>query len=383
MDPHNPHVIWVGTGENNGQRSVSWGDGVYRSRDGGKSWTNVGLPESEHIGMITIDPRDSDVVYVAAQGPLWRSGGDRGLYKTTDGGETWERILHVSDDTGMNEVHLDPRDPDVIYASAWQHRRHVFTLLNGGPESAIYKSTDAGKTWRKLTRGIPSVDKGRIGLDISPVNPDVVYAIIEAAEGKGGLFRSTDRGETWQRRSGYMTSSPQYYNEILCDPKDVDRVYAYDVFLHVTEDGGASFERMPRDYRHVDDHALWINPDNTDHMIVGCDGGIYDTYDRGRNWRFMPNLPITQFYRVTVDNSEPFYYIYGGTQDNGSHGGPSRTDAGDGIRNADWFKILGADGHQPATEPGNPDIVYAAGRPPPYRPHHRRGNLHPSSTGSR
>jgi photosystem II stability/assembly factor-like uncharacterized protein len=182
LDPTNPNVLWVGTGENNSQRSVGFGDGVYRTRDGGQHWDHLGLKESEHIGMIAIHPGDPDVVYVAAQGPLWRSGGDRGLYRTSDGGANWERILHISDDTGINEVHLDPRDPQVIYASAYQRRRHVWTLINGGPESAIYKSADGGENWRKLTNGIPDVDMGRIGLDISPVDPDVVYAIVEAAE---------------------------------------------------------------------------------------------------------------------------------------------------------------------------------------------------------
>ncbi len=359
MDPNNPHVIWVGAGENNSQRSVSWGDGVYRSRDGGKNWENLGLKESEHIGMIVVDPRDSNVVYVAAQGPLWRSGGDRGLYKTTDGGKTWERILHVNDDTGINEVHMDPRDPNVLYASAYQRRRHVWTLINGGPDSGIYKSTDAGKSWRKITQGVPSVDKGRIGMDISPADPDVIYAIIEAADDKGGFFRSTDRGETWERRSKYMASSPQYYNEIICDPKDVDTVYTMDTFMHVTRDGGKTMTRMPREFRHVDDHALWINPDNTDHMLVGCDGGIYESFDAGQAWGYKPNLPITQFYRVTVDNALPFYNVYGGTQDNNTIGGPVRTRNPAGIANEDWFITVGGDGFEPQVDPEDPNIVYS------------------------
>jgi len=359
MDPNNPHVIWVGTGENNSQRSVSWGDGVYRSRDGGKNWEHLGLKESEHIGMIVVDPRDSNVVYVAAQGPLWRSGGDRGLYKTTDGGKTWERILHVSDDTGINEVHIDPRDPNVLYASAYQRRRHVWTLINGGPDSGIYKSTDAGKTWRKITQGIPDVDKGRIGMAVSPANPDVIYAIIEAADDKGGFFRSTDRGETWERRNKYMTSSPQYYNEIICDPKDEDTVYTMDTFMHVTRDGGKTLARMPREFRHVDDHALWIDPADTDHMLVGCDGGIYETFDAGGAWGYKPNLPVTQFYRVTVDNATPFYNVYGGTQDNNTIGGPSRTRNPAGIANEDWFITVGGDGFEPQVDPEDPNIVYS------------------------
>lgn len=358
IDPNNPSVVWVGTGENNSQRSVSWGDGVYKSVDGGNTWSNVGLKESEHIGTIRIDPRNSDVVYVAAQGPLWRPGGDRGLYKTTDGGQTWQCILEISENTGVNEVHFDPRNPDVLYASAYQRRRHVWTLIDGGPESAIYKSTDAGATWRKLTNGIPGVDKGRIGLAVSPADPDVIYAIIEAAEGKQGVYRSTDRGESWHKRSSYMTSSPQYYNELVADPHDVDRLYALDTYLQVSEDGGAGWSSVPNDNRHVDDHALWIDPTDTDHLLVGCDGGLYETWNRGKTWRFAENLPITQFYRVAVDNSEPFYYVYGGTQDNSTLGGPSRTTDRVGITNADWFVVVGGDGFEPAVDPMDPDIVY-------------------------
>ncbi|MCH7884654.1 MAG: glycosyl hydrolase [Planctomycetes bacterium] len=359
MDPQNPHVVWVGSGENNSQRSVSFGDGVYRTRDGGKNWENMGLKDSEHIGMILIDPRDSDVVYVAAQGPLWRSGGDRGLYKTTDGGKTWIRILHISDDTGVNEVHMDPRNPDILYASSYQRRRHVWTLINGGPESAVYKSTNAGLTWRKLTKGLPKVDMGRIGLCVSPVNPDVIYAIVEAQQDKGGFFRSTNRGETWKRRNKYDTASAQYYNEVVCDPVDVDRVYLLDTFMHVTEDGGKTFQRTPRKHRHVDDHALWIDPDDNDYLLVGCDGGVYESFDRGKNWLFKDNLPVTQFYRVSVDNSKPFYYIYGGTQDNNTQGGPSRTLSPAGITNEDWFITVGGDGYETVIDPEDPNIVYS------------------------
>lgn len=359
MDPNNPHVIWVGTGENNSQRSVSFGDGVYRSLDGGKSWQNLGLKESEHIGMITVDPRDSNTVYVAAQGPLWRSGGDRGLYKTMDGGKTWDRILFVSDDTGINEIHLDPRNPDTLYASSYQRRRHVWTLINGGPEGAVYKSTDGGKSWRKINKGLPGEDKGRIGMCVSPVNPDFVYAIVEAAHGKSGFFRSTNRGETWEKRSGYRATSPQYYNEIVCHPKDVDTVISLDTITRITRDGGKSFERFPRRHRHVDDHALWINPHYTEHMIIGGDGGIYETYDDAANWHFKPNLPITQFYRVSVDDSKPFYYVYGGTQDNNSQGGPSRTISPGGIANEDWFVTVGGDGYETVVDPEDPNTVYS------------------------
>ncbi len=359
VDPKNPAVVWVGTGENNSQRSVSFGDGVYKSVNGGASWTNVGLPDSEHIGMIAIDPRDSDVVYVAAQGPLWNSGGDRGLYKTTNGGQTWSRVLHVSDDTGINEVHIDPSNPDTLYASAYQRRRHVWTLINGGPESTIYKSTDAGRTWAKANRGLPSVDMGRIGMDISPVDPNVLYAIIEAADDKDGFFRSTNGGATWERRSDYISSSPQYYNEIVCDPKNVDRVYALDTYMHVTNNGGASFDAIPMGDRHVDDHALWIDPNNTDHLIVGCDGGLYESFDRTATWSYFANLPVTQFYKAAYDFSEPFYYVYGGTQDNNTLGGPVQTIDRAGIANEHWFVTVGGDGFEPAVDPEDPNTVYS------------------------
>ena len=358
LDPSNPATVWVGSGENNSQRSVSWGDGVYVSRDAGKSFTNVGLKDSAHIGMIAIDPRNSAVVFVAAMGPLWSSGGERGVYKTADGGKTWERILYVSEDTGVNEVHFDPRDPNVMYAAAYQRRRHVWTLVNGGPQSGIYKSTDAGKSWRKLSSGLPGGDVGRCGLAVSKPNPDVVYAIVEASEGAGGVFRSRDRGETWEKRSGYMTTSPQYYNEIVADPKDADRLYALDTFMQISEDGGASFRGVGERDKHVDNHALWIDPANTDHLISGCDGGIYETFDRG-TWRHVQNLPVTQFYRVAVDNSKPFYYVYGGTQDNNTIGGPSRTTERAGITNEDWFVTTGGDGFGIAVDPEDPAIVYS------------------------
>ena len=360
LDPGNPNSVWVGTGENNSQRSVSWGDGVYRSDDGGKSWRNVGLKRSEHVARIVFDPRDSRVVYVAAQGPLWGPGGDRGLFKTTDGGATWTAVLTISENTGVTDVALDPRNPDTVYAAAYQRRRHVWTIIDGGPESAIYKSTDAGKTWRKLAKGLPKdVDLGRIGLAVAPSRPDVVYAIVEAADGKGGFFRSTDRGESWEKRSAYMTTSPQYYNELFCDPKDPDRVYAMDTWLHVTEDGGATFADVGEKTKHVDNHAMWIDPGDTDHLLVGCDGGIYETRDRGATWEFKSNLPVAQFYRVAVDDARPFYNVYGGTQDNFSLGGPSRTTSVNGITNADWFVTTGGDGFVSRVDPADPAIVYA------------------------
>jgi len=359
IDPSNPEIIWVGTGENNSQRSVSFGDGVYKSLDGGQSWTNMGLEDSQHIGMIAIDPRDSNIVYVAAQGPLWNAGGDRGLYKTNDGGVTWEKVLEISEHTGVNEVHFDPRNPDVLYASAYQRRRRTWTLIDGGPESAIYKSTDAGATWRTVTKGLPKGDMGRIGMAVSPANPDVIYAIIEAVRDEGGFFRSTDRGESWSKRSDHVSGSPQYYNEIVADPSDVNRVYSLETWMQVTTDGGESFNKIGSAFRHVDDHAMWIDPANPRHLLVGCDGGIYESWDLAETYVFKTNLPVTQFYRVGIDNNEPFYFVYGGTQDNATLGGPSRTRSPSGIANEDWFVTVFGDGFQTRVDPEDPMIVYS------------------------
>jgi len=359
VDRNNPHIVWVGTGENNSQRSVSFGDGVYKSTNGGNSWKNMGLKESEHIAKIVVDPRDSDVVYVAAQGPLWAPGGDRGLYKTTDGGTTWNLALEISENTGVTDVVMDPRDPDVLYAASYQRRRHVWTLINGGPESAIHKTTDGGKSWTKLGSGLPGGDVGRIGLAISPVDADVLFAIIEAAGDASGFFRSTNRGATWVKRSGHVSVSAQYYQEIVPDPVDVNRVYSLNTRTKVTDDGGKTWTNVGGSRKHVDDHALWIDPDDTDHLVMGCDGGLYESFDRSVSWRFVPNLPLTQFYRVSVDNSFPFYYVYGGTQDNSTQGGPSRTRRSGGIVNSDWFITVGGDGFETQIDPEDPNIVYS------------------------
>ncbi len=358
MDPNNPNVIWVGTGENNNQRSVGYGDGIYKSEDGGNSWKHAGLKESEHIGSIIVDPRNSDVVYVAAIGPLWKEGGHRGVYKTTDGGMTWDSVLYISEHTGVNDIIMDPRDPDVLYATAYQRRRHVFTYLGGGPESGIYKTTDGGENWKKVNKGLPSVDLGRIGMAFSAADPEIIYAIVEAAQGKEGFYRSTNRGASWEKRSSYSTSG-NYYQEIITDPKDPDKVFAMNTWMSYTEDGGKTFKILGEDTKHVDNHCMWIDPNNTDHLLVGCDGGIYETWDHAKTWDFKANLPITQFYKVAVDNSEPFYYVYGGTQDNFSLGGPSRTNTDHGIVNSDWFITHGGDGFESQIDPQNPNIVYA------------------------
>ena len=360
MDPKNPGTIWVGTGENNSQRSVAYGDGVYKSIDGGSSFKKLGLDNSEHIGDIIIDPRDSNTVFVAAQGPLWSEGGDRGLYKTSDGGETWRRVLEVDEHTGANEVVQNTDNPDLLIASTYQRRRHVWVLIDGGPGSAIHRSEDSGETWTKVTAGLPEgEDLGRIGLAASPSNPNIVYAIIEADEDSAGVYRSSDFGVTWEKRSSRKTSSPQYYNEMVVDPDNPDRVYLMDTFLSVSEDGGTTWRALSTEAKHVDEHALWINPDNTDHLITGSDGGVYESYDRGETWRHMKNLPITQFYRVEADNTEPFYYVWGGTQDNSSLGAPSQNTTVGGIVNTDWVFTLFGDGFQTRVDPQNPNIIYS------------------------
>lgn len=357
IDPNNTNVVWVGTGENNHQRALGYGDGVYKSVDGGKSFESMGLKESRQIGGIVVDPRNSDVVYVAAEGSAWGPGGERGLYKTTDGGKNWTKVLEISEHTGVNNIIIDTENPDVLYASSEQRRRHVHTKIGGGPESAVYKSTDGGENWRKIMKGLPSVDIGGMGIDISPVDNNVLYLIVEAALDKGGFYRSVDRGESWERMSDHA-SSGQYYNEIYCDPIDVNKVYSVETFSHYTLDGGKTWSSISTKGRHVDDHALWINPNDNSQYIIGGDGGIYETYDGGAHFHFKANLPVTQFYRVAVDNEFPFYNVYGGTQDNNSMGGPSQTTSQSGIKNDDWFVTMGGDGFNAAIDPTDPNIVY-------------------------
>jgi photosystem II stability/assembly factor-like uncharacterized protein len=357
MDPSNHSVLWLGTGENNNQRSVAYGDGIYKSEDAGKTWKNMGLKNSEHIGQIVVDSKNSDIVYVAAYGPLWASGGERGIYKTTDGGKNWSRILHVSDHTGFNEIHMDPRDNKVLFACAHQRQRKIFTYIGGGPETALYKSTDAGATWNKVVGGFPSgKDLGRIGLAISPAKPDYIYAIVEGDE--TGVYRSTDRGVSWEKRSGYQTSG-NYYQELICDPINPNRVWSTNTFLMITDDGGKTWRQFGEKNKHVDNHDVWVDPSNTLHTRVGCDGGLYESWDDGQNWHFKSNLPITQFYKVAVDYAKPFYGVYGGTQDNFSLGGPSRTVSGNGVANSDWYITCGGDGFESQVDYTDDNIIYA------------------------
>ena len=358
LAPSNPSTVWVGSGENNNQRSVSYGDGVYKSVDGGKSFTNMGLKQSEHIGSIVIHPTNEHVLWVAAYGPLWSKGGERGVYKSVDGGKTWKRTLFISDDTGVAEVVIDPSNPDILYASAHQRRRHEWTYIGGGPESTVYKSTDGGETWREIASGLPKLDMGRIGLAVSPADPNWVYAIVEGRYDKGGVYLSTNKGESWNKQGGFSTSG-NYYQEIFCDPLNKRKVFAMDTYMHHTEDAGVTFKPTGESHKHVDNHVIWIDPSNTDHWLVGCDGGVYETYSHAKEWRFFDNLPITQFYKVTTDNDFPFYNIYGGTQDNNSMGGPSGTTNVSGILNTDWFITNGGDGFESATDWSNPNITYA------------------------
>lgn len=357
-DPNNTSVLWLGTGEHNHQRSLGYGNGVYKSCDGGKSWKNMGLKESRQIGKIAVDPRNSDIVFVAAEGSVWGPGGERGLYKTTDGGKTWKKVLEISENTGVNNVVIDPRNPDVMYASSEQRRRHVFTKIGGGPETALYKSTNGGETWDKMSGGLPSADMGGIGLALSPINPDIIYAIIESTPDASGFYRSADRGASWQKMSNHSAQG-QYYNMIFPDPKVLDRIYSTETVSQVTDDGGKTWRSVGNNKRHVDDHAMWIDPDDNRHFLIGGDGGVYESFDGGKEYVFKSNLPVVQYYRVQVDNSSPFYYVYGGTQDNNSHGGPSRSIRSNGVLTDDWFVTQGGDGFWTQIDPLDPNIAYA------------------------
>ncbi len=361
IDPSNPHRVWVGSGEDVGGRHAGYGDGIYLSEDGGKTWKNMGLKKSERISRILIHPENSDVIWVTAQGPLWTPGGERGLYKSTDGGITWNKKLGDEEYTGATDLVMDPRNPDILYAATWQRHRTIAAYMGGGPETALYKSTDGGESWEKMEKGLPKGNMGKIGLAISPINPDVVYAAIELDRRTGGIYRTEDRGASWKKMSDAVAggTGPHYYQELYASPHSFDRIYLCDVTIQVSDDGGKTMRRLNERYKHGDNHAIAFRKDDPDYLLIGTDGGIYESFDLAENWRYIANLPVTQFYKLALDDTEPFYNIYGGTQDNNTQMGPSRTDNVSGIRNSDWQVVLGGDGHQPATEPGNPNIAYA------------------------
>jgi photosystem II stability/assembly factor-like uncharacterized protein len=369
IDPNNTNTIWLGTGENVGGRHVGVGKGVFLSLDGGKTWKNKGLNKSEHISKIIVNKKNSNNVFVASQGPLWSSGGDRGLYKSIDGGESWSLVLSVNKWTGVTDVVVDPRDENIMYAATWQRHRNVAAYMGGGPGTKLFKSTDGGDSWRQLKTGLPTGKMGKIGLAISEINPDVLYAAIELERRKGAVYRTSNGGESWKKMSDTVSGAtgPHYYQELVASPHHFDKIYLMDVRVQVSDDGGKTFYRMNEGNKHSDNHSMTFKKNDPNYLLVGTDGGIYESFDDTKSWKYVNNLPLTQFYKLAVDDSYPFYNIYGGTQDNNTQGGPSRTFSSNGIVNSDWFVLLGGDGHQPATEPGNPNIVYAQSQ---------QGNLH-------
>ena len=362
LDPSNSQIVWLGTGENVGGRHVGIGHGIYYSSNGGKNWISKGLEKSEHISKIIVHPTDSDIIWVAAQGPLWSSGGERGLYKSTDGGKSWkQKIVGLNEWTGVTDILIDPRNPNILYAASWQRHRNVAAYIGGGPGTAIYKSLDGGETWKKLKSGLPSGNVGKIGLAISPINPDVIYAAIELERRKGGIYRSENLGESWTKMSNTVSggTGPHYYQELIPSPHVFDKIFLMNNYVLISEDGGKTFYQMNESQKHVDSHALVFKQDDPNYVLFGTDGGLYESFDDTKSWKYVSNLPVTQFYKLAVDDSYPFYNVYGGTQDNNTQGGPSGTFKSDGISNSDWYVVLGGDGHQPATEPGNPNIIYS------------------------
>ncbi len=358
LAPSDPSIIWVGTGEPNNRQSSSWGNGVYKSTDAGKTWTNTGLADSHHIGRIVIHPTNPNVVYVAALGHLWGPNKERGVYKTTDGGKTWTQSLFINEDTGVVDIAMDPQSPDTLYAAASERRRTAYGFNGGGPDGGIYKTTDGGATWKKLTKGLPYAeggDVGRIGISIYRRNPNIVYVIVQHA--KGGVFRSEDKGESWTKMSD-TDPRPSYYSQIVIDPNNDLRIWVMGAPMYSSEDGGKTFVTNRVTRIHGDYHAMWINPKNSKHMIVGTDGGIHWSYDGGRTWEYVNSVALGQFYEVGVDMRKP-YWICGGLQDNGSWCGPSATVYQQGITNEDWFRVAGGDGFYAQVDPSDAAIVYA------------------------
>jgi photosystem II stability/assembly factor-like uncharacterized protein len=355
IDQAHPETVWVGTGESWTRNSTSVGAGLYKTTDGGDTWKRVGLENSERIARIIVDPKNSDVVYVAATGHLWDSNEERGVYKTTDGGKTWQKVLFVDKDTGAADLAIDPQEPGVVYAAMWQFRRKPYFFTSGGPGSGLYKSTDAGKTWKKLTKDLPDGELGRIALAVAPTRSNRVYAVVEAK--KSALYRSDDLGESWAKVSSSqsVTGRPFYFSRILVDPQDYNRLYKPDFALAVSTDGGGSF--VSRGGRaHGDFHAVWVNPLDPYQVYVGTDGGVYASNDKANTFRFLGNLPVGQFYHVSFDMEQP-YNVYGGLQDNGSWMGPSSS--ANGVENKDWRNVGFGDGFHVYPDPADKDIVYS------------------------
>ena len=369
IDPHNSSKIWLGTGENVGGRHVGIGHGIYVSENGGKNWKSMGLKNSEHISKIIVSPKDPNTVFVASQGPLWSPGGERGLYRTDNGGKTWKNVLSVNKWTGVTDIAIDHNNPNILYAATWQRHRNVASYMGGGPGTSIYKSTDHGISWTEIKNGLPGSNLGKIGLAISPFDSTILYAAVETDRRNGAVYKTTNSGGSWKKMSDTVSGAtgPHYYQEHVASPHVFDKIYLMDTKVQVSENGGKDFYIMNESDKHVDNHSLTFKMSDPNYLLIGTDGGVYESFDDTKSWKFVANLPLTQFYKLAVDDAYPFYNIFGGTQDNNTQGGPSRTFKTSGITNSDWFVLLGGDGHQPATEPGNPDIVYAQSQ---------QGNIH-------
>ncbi|SVA64372.1 uncharacterized protein METZ01_LOCUS117226, partial [marine metagenome] len=370
LDQSNPNLVWVGTGEPQNRQSSGWGNGVYKSTDGGNTWRHMGLEETKHVGRILIHPRNPDIVYVAAVGDLWAANEERGVYRTHDGGETWEKVLYVDEHTGAIDLAMDPGDPNTVFAAMYQRRRTAWGFNGGGPGSGLYRTFDGGDSWTELTDGLPEGDKGRIGVDVFRQDGNVVYALVEAeprsadqgfrgggGPSKSGTFRSLNRGDTWEKMSD-TDPRPMYYSQIRIDPSNVDRIYVLGGGLMVSDDGGRTFRSDGAEQVHVDNHALWIDPNDPDHLILGNDGGVAASWDGTAHWQWFNNFPIGQFYAIGFDMRDP-YYVCGGLQDNDAWCGPSNTRSFHGIRNEDWYETTYGDGFFTIVDPTDSTIVFS------------------------
>jgi photosystem II stability/assembly factor-like uncharacterized protein len=361
--PSDPNVVYVGTGESNNRQSSSWGYGVYKSTDAGKTWKHLGLEGTHHIGRIEVHPTNPNIAYVAATGRLWGASKERGVYKTSDGGATWEQVFAIDADTGCTDILIDPKNPDTLYAAMYQRRRTAFGFAGGGAGSGLYRTTDGGKTWKKMEGGFPTGIMGRIGLSLHLKDPKIVYAIVETRNSGstqntagGGIYRTKDGGETWEKRSDF-NPRPMYFSQIRVDPNDPEKVWVLGVQTFVSTDGGQRFSGTFVSRVHADGHALWINPKDSNHLILGTDGGMQWSWDGGRTWDFANNIPISQFYEVAFDYRKP-YWVYGGLQDNGTWGAPSMLPSSRGITNDEWINVGGGDGFYAQADPFDPNIIY-------------------------